>query len=347
MSHLPQRKDTNCLNCGADVIGKYCHNCGQENSEPQESVWHLVLHFFTDITHFDGKFFSSLKDILVRPGFLSKEYMAGRRAKHLNPIRMYLFTSFIFFLIFFSTVHIDKNLVAAIIINGKTIDQVNKMPPEDFVSFTKQLNNGIPLSRESFKHYVDSINQSGGFTFTPRNYKSRKEYDSLLATGTKKHNWLERQLVYRQIELSKKYGSNRNTALSAVIGSVVHHFPQMLFISLPFAALILKLLYIRRKKFYYVSHAIFTIHVYIFIFIVMLANLGISKLQKYTEWKWMSVLNVLLAGLILFYLYKAMRHFYGQGRGKTILKYFLLLLSIFCLCITIFILFLFISIFQV
>ena len=100
MSHLPQRKEKNCLNCGTTVIGKYCHNCGQENIVPKESVWHLVTHFFNDITHFAGKFFSTLKDLLFKPGFLSKEYIKGRRATYLNPVRMYLFTSFIFFLYF-------------------------------------------------------------------------------------------------------------------------------------------------------------------------------------------------------------------------------------------------------
>lgn len=101
MSHPAQRKEKNCLNCGTTVIGRYCHHCGQENVEPKESVWQLLLHFFNDITHFDGKFFSTLKELLFKPGFLSTQYMIGRRATYLNPIRMYLFTSFIFFLLFF------------------------------------------------------------------------------------------------------------------------------------------------------------------------------------------------------------------------------------------------------
>ena len=100
----------------------YCHICGQENVEPKESVWHLVTHYFNDITHFDGKFFSTLKLLLLRPGFLPAEYVRGRRASYLNPIRMYIFTSFLFFLIFFSfqsheaQFYIDKDLTADTII---------------------------------------------------------------------------------------------------------------------------------------------------------------------------------------------------------------------------------------
>ena len=102
MSHLKERKEKNCLNCQTTVIGRYCHQCGQENLEPKETVWHLVQHFFNDITHFDGKFFATVKLLLRKPGFLSAEYIAGRRMSYLNPIRMYVFTSAFFFIILFS-----------------------------------------------------------------------------------------------------------------------------------------------------------------------------------------------------------------------------------------------------
>src|SRR5215813_13287861 len=102
VSHLKQRKEKNCLNCQTEVIGHYCHNCGQENLEPKETVWHLIQHFFNDITHFDGKFFETVKLLMWKPGFLSKEYMSGRRMSYLNPIRMYVFTSAIFFIFLFS-----------------------------------------------------------------------------------------------------------------------------------------------------------------------------------------------------------------------------------------------------
>ena len=104
MSHSPERKEKNCLNCGTIVHGRFCHICGQENTEPKETFFGMVAHFFKDITHFDGKFFTTLKDLLFKPGFLSVEYMKGRRMSYLNPVRMYVFTSAIFFLIFFSLI---------------------------------------------------------------------------------------------------------------------------------------------------------------------------------------------------------------------------------------------------
>ena len=108
MSHNKEREEKICLNCKAAIYGRYCHVCGQENIEPKENFWHLVNHFVEDLTHFDGKFFITLKDLLFKPGFLSVEYLKGKRASYLHPIRMYVFTSAIFFLIFFSFLDTKK-----------------------------------------------------------------------------------------------------------------------------------------------------------------------------------------------------------------------------------------------
>ncbi|MEO5592529.1 MAG: DUF3667 domain-containing protein, partial [Chitinophagaceae bacterium] len=99
-------------------MGRYCANCGQENTEPKETVLTLVSHFFNDITHFDGKFFSTVKYLITKPGFLSSEYIKGRRAGYLHPIRMYVFTSAFFFIIFFSLFSPE-----AIILAGKNEDE--------------------------------------------------------------------------------------------------------------------------------------------------------------------------------------------------------------------------------
>ncbi len=345
MSHLRQRKEKNCLNCGSIVLGRFCQNCGQENIEPKESVWHFLLHFFNDVTHFDGKFFTTLKDLLFKPGYLSKEYMLGRRMKYLNPVRMYLFTSFVFFLIFFSVVHVNVNQFGNRndVVAGKTIGQLEKMSPNDFGI----LINGKPMSRNEFEHYLDSAKKERGIHFSNRSYKNREVYDSVLKSGSIRNGWLQRKLVYKQIEINNKYNNDQGGLVTALISGLMHRFPQMLFISLPFVALFLKLMYIRHRQFYYVSHAIFTIHFYIFVFIMMLATLGISRLENFTAWNWLGYLNGLLSLIIFFYLYKALSNFYQQRMAKTIMKYFLFLFSFFTLIVFLFIAFLLVSFFDV
>ena len=102
MSHKPERKEKNCLNCETIVQGRYCHVCGQENTVPHQSFGGLTKHFIYDIFHFDGKFFETLIPLFFKPGVVAREYTSGKRIKFLDPIRMYLFTSAVFFLIFFS-----------------------------------------------------------------------------------------------------------------------------------------------------------------------------------------------------------------------------------------------------
>lgn len=331
MSHRTQRSEKNCLNCGTEVAGKYCQNCGQENVNPQTSVGHFITHFFNDVTHFDGKFFKTLKDLLFKPGFLSKEFMEGRRMKYLDPVRMYLFTSFIFFLIFFSTVHFNPGDST---IMGLTTEQINKMPEKDFEELTKELNNGEKMTKEEFlkKQELIIFEDSRDSLFT-----TKLQYDSLVSVGKIKDGWIQRWIQHKKFEIREKYGSDGKRFLKDIIESFLHSFPQILFVSLPLVALLLKLQYIRRKQFYYVSHAVFTLHFYIFFFIMMLLSMGVGGLFSGTL---SNILRVCITILIGFYLYKAMRKFYRQNRFKTVLKYFLFLMGFFLIIVFLFAVFL-------
>ncbi|NSL91026.1 DUF3667 domain-containing protein [Chitinophaga sp. Mgbs1] len=91
------RSEKNCLNCGAEVPERFCSHCGQENKVPHETFSHLFKHFVADIFHYDSQFFNTLKYLVFRPGFLSREYSAGKRVKYVNPIKLYVFISFVCF----------------------------------------------------------------------------------------------------------------------------------------------------------------------------------------------------------------------------------------------------------
>jgi hypothetical protein len=334
------------LNCNAEIHGRFCHVCGQENIEPVESAWHLVTHFFKDITHFDGKFFSTGKYLIFKPGFVSKEYMIGRRTSYLNPVRMYVFTSAIFFLIFFSF-NKENEKIIDISVKGKTLEQIDAMDSTSFDAFSRLVNKGKPMTREGFKAYVDSSQQQRGIHFTTSKYASKAAYDSVLQSGKKKHNWLERQLIYKELEVNEKYKNNQGQILKAFTNNLMHSFPQMLFISLPLFALMLKLLYRRRKEYYYANHAIFSIHLYVFVFIILLIMIGLEELSELLHWEDVgTVMGFLLLG-ILFYEYKAMRNFYEQRRGKTILKFILLNLSMLVIMMILFTIFILLSLMKV
>ncbi len=98
--HNSLRKDKTCLNCNYVVDKRFCANCGQENTESRKTFFHLFVHFFEDLTHYENAFWKTIKNLIFRPASLSKEYLSGKRMSYLAPVRLYIFVSFVtFFLI--------------------------------------------------------------------------------------------------------------------------------------------------------------------------------------------------------------------------------------------------------
>jgi len=339
------RKEKICLNCGTETPGHYCPSCGQKNIEPKQSVWHLLNHFFSDVTHFDGKFFITVKDLFAKPGFLSAEYMIGRRMRYLDPIRMYIFTSAIFFLIFFSLFDVQKMQI-----NTDARDEIRKDPElKELLSRVNSAGDSLNVLRNYRKvkgpHINASLDSSGNegpkginFNMQEASYRTIAEYDSAQKAkpASKRDGWFMRKLQYRSIELNQRYAKEPGGLIRDMIGKFLHNSPKVLFISLPLFAALLKLLYVRRKQFYYVDHGIFAVHLYIFSFLVLLVLFGINGLHSYTGW---GILQWIFGFACLYpfiYYYKAMRRFYGQRRGKTILKYFILLFLSFIIQLVIF-----------
>ena len=351
MSRLKERQQKNCLNCNTEVQGRYCHNCGQENIEPKESVWDLIAHFFKDITHFDGKFFSTVKYLVIRPGFLSKEYMLGRRAAYVNPVRMYIFTSAFFFLLFFTFFKSDDiDFQTGTTVNKKTLTEIAKMDSATFADFSRAINkenNNVdkPMTRVEFQVYLDTAVFSGKSDVIHVKYKTRQEYDSAIKAGID-DGWIQKTLVYKVIDINNKYRGRKMDALRDFKELLLHSLPKLLFISLPLLALLLKLIYIRRKDYYYVSHGIFSVHLYIFIFISLFIILCLNSLNGILDWGAITWLIFFLYLALFFYEYKAMRNFYKQRRAKTILKFILLNLLFLVVLTLLFALFIFFSFFN-
>jgi Protein of unknown function (DUF3667) len=410
VSHSKERKEKVCLNCGTNLAGRYCHSCGQENLEPKETVWGLVSHFLNDITHFDGKFFSTVKYLIIRPGFLSAEYIKGRRASYLHPIRMYVFTASFFFIIFFSVFNPtgflkgnksreeeikefteareslngalkktkDSVLIAAIERTALKVDKrISALQQEETLQKQKDSLHEIAYSRS-----LDSLDIKTGNTDTItarivsdiKKAKARKKvsndgdvadnakigfsddfkfssqiaYDSvqLELPENKRDGGFKKLLMHRGIFFNKKFQSDKKEAMTLFLEKFMHTLPQALFISLPIYALLLLMLYARRKNFYYVDHGIFSIHLYCATFIMLLFYFALDKLGNSTGWTWLNIPKGLIVLGIFFYLYKALRKFYQQGIMKTIAKF--IILNIFSLFVVIFLvaLFFFLSFLQ-
>ncbi len=97
MSHHAEVVETVCANCGAELGGGFCHACGQKAAGPDVSLRHFFHEAFEEFAHVDGKIVRTLRPLLTKPGTLTKEFLDGRRARYISPIRLYLTCSVLFF----------------------------------------------------------------------------------------------------------------------------------------------------------------------------------------------------------------------------------------------------------
>ncbi|WP_290791684.1 DUF3667 domain-containing protein [Flavihumibacter sp. UBA7668] len=392
MSHYQERAEKDCLNCGTQVEGRFCQNCGQENIIARESFWSLVTHFVYDITHFDSKFFGTMKVLLTKPGRLSIDYIQGKRNSQLHPIRMYVFTSAFFFIIFFSLYKADKigrsedeerkeklenlqlardvvkekPLLSSDLLERQTAQKVLSDLEKEILLIEKEISDdkiadsirdqekidvtdslkkaGIPIpatvkinNRDSSFWKMEMDSDSTNDAFTSSNYESLEAYKRMQATlpKEKKDSWLKKVFVTKIIaaaETGKLQGER--TYLKNFLYNLFHSFPKMLFVSLPMFAWFLSWLYSRSKNLRYSDHAIFTIHLYCATFIFLLGTFALSALQEKTGWGILNLVQVIVTVAIYLYMYKGMRKFYGDSRGKTIVKFILLnMLSFFMMMV--------------
>ena len=91
--------ETNCLNCGAKLVGDFCHECGQ-----RAHVHRSLKGFFHDLVHgvlhFEGKVWRTLPKLVGNPGDLTRRYIEGERARYVSPIALFLFSVFLMFALF-------------------------------------------------------------------------------------------------------------------------------------------------------------------------------------------------------------------------------------------------------
>jgi hypothetical protein len=339
------RHENNCLNCGTILEGKFCHNCGQENLEIKESFGHMMNHAISDYFHFDEKFFHTLKPLFSKPGLLTNEYMAGRRVQYLHPIKMYIFISLVYFLLFFQSGHqivkVNKTVGKPAAVENK-IDAENKLiakNPNLSASQKKALQHIVT------KHGAVEVKKLDDDDDT----KSKNDYFFITTTGDTTYQQYETNQaklnsdkrdglflkVYNKTALSyrEKYGSR---AREVFLDELNHNIPKMMFVLLPMFALILSITFSRNKKFY-VEHLIyaFHLHCFLFLFLAILMLIQLIAPHQLAVIGWIDFAGTLY---IIWYIYRSLKVVYQRSAFRTTTKIIgmsLAYLMSFAFCITI------------
>ncbi len=281
------RKENNCLNCGSTIQGKFCSNCGQENLEIHESFGHMMNHAISDYFHFDHQFFNTIKPLLFKPGYLTNEYMAGKRVKYLHPVKMYIFISIVYFLLAF---------------------QQRENPTT--VNFNVKVPSGQQTKSKPEKENPDSTYEQ--YQATQLKLPASKRDGAIIHWGTKK-----------SYAYSKKYGKN---SLEVFQEQVQHNIPKSMFVLMPLFALGLMIAFRKNKKFY-VEHLIYSFHFHCFLFLFSSVVILIQLLLPGSWTGLGSALAILEIVVVLVYFYKSLRAVYHRSAFRTITKMTGILLS--------------------
>jgi len=295
MSKSEIRKDKTCLNCRHVVEQKFCPNCGQENTDSRKTFHHLFVHFFEDLTHYENAFWKTIKNLLFKPSTLTKEYLSGKRLSYLAPVRLYIFISFVtFLLISFFPNHVTENLVKG----------------EKEISTKIFQNNKSGENKTIVKDHI---------RLTPM-----KEIDSIQKYGKEKEKLSEFQYwIYEKVV----HVTEENTTAEIIekfISSFVHNIPKILFIVMPFFAFFLWLFH-NKKRWYYFDHGIFTLHYFSFLLLLFLLLFIVNKFFGLfgDSGPIIFIANTFnLVGIIwmCYYFFPAHHRFYEGSRKVSLIK---------------------------
>ncbi|RZT97328.1 uncharacterized protein DUF3667 [Ancylomarina subtilis] len=310
---LPVRKQFHftgfCSNCEHPVDGKYCTNCGQSAKDFHRPFFSVVSESLGDALSLDNKFFHTIVPLFAQPGYLTKEFMRGRRARYTPPFRLYLFLTFFAFLLLLHNhkpeTESEKNLTF----------KNNDGKEVQFLSFIDEgldedLVDADSLSADSLLKGSDLKNKL--ITFN-KDIDSVSKRDSLAVPITvKSGNKVISSEVKKLVDL---------WLLNPVlfIDNAFKKLSQTLLLVLPMFALFLALFYIRRKH-YLLEHLLISLNFHSFIFVIVI----LSELLILTGIKAIYPFAFYLYFLIPLQLFLTLKFYYKQSWFKTFIKFLML-----------------------
>jgi hypothetical protein len=295
-----------CLNCGAVLGGEYCSQCGQRAGRQDLRLSDVSRELLGDLVEWDSRVWRTLVPLMFRPGYLTAEFMAGRRARYVPPLRLYLIISFILFL----------TLSLGNVVTVSTDDTM----PEDVLDEVSQAPAGT-LTAEIEEAIEDS--GSRGIVISG----SQEPGDiSIEMADENSPQWLQ--------ALEQRVQANAAAVQEdpgAFLEELLEYLPQMMFLLLPLFALLLKFSYLF-SPFHYLQHLVFSLNYHSFAFLLYLIGGAVERLDVHYD----GILLLLLAIYLPVGLWRA----YGSSAlgavGKALviqLAYALLLVLTFAVTV--------------
>jgi hypothetical protein len=344
---------THCENCGAELQGHWCAQCGQPAIEYRRSFRYVVADLLDEFLNWDSKFFTTIALLILKPWRLTNEFLAGKRVRYVNPLRLYLLASILFFFavnfgakgIHFDPTKLDAKDRAELESDLKDAD----LPPEARQKLEQLLRGSSPSPAPSPLTSVP-LPASGPLASkdlaspqpAPSTHEQKQEYGKIgerpfIVFDEKSSTPFERWIEARARE---KMGE-KGTKMELFVSTLLSNLPYMMLCCIPLFAFVLKILYLRRRIFY-IDHLIYALHIHTFLYtaviLIVLATIGLNRFVPGAIAGW-SIALLWIAFATQIFL--SIRYVYRQGWFFSIFKFLFggfvyLMVLVFALAITFF-----------
>jgi hypothetical protein len=320
-----------CANCGAELLGPHCYACGQPIKGMVRHLTSILADVADTVLNIDSRIFRTLKPLLLRPGYLTNEYLAGRRVRYVTPFRLYFFLSVIAFLVMQisldatfdlakDTIKIDteqsslgeaqteqelqarRDAQLAALEQAKLAAGISAHALKGIDKAEQQIHAHAEKRLQYLQRAAEAKASGAAAPPDPDAQKSRDDFN--LEFGGKQWDPVTHPI---QIDWLPAFVNNKLTTLARhavenlprikkdpkpFMLSAFGLLPQVLFVLMPLFAMLLKIFYIFKRRLY-MEHLIVALHSHSFIFLSLLLMTVMGLLRD-----WANTAVPIVAGLL-------------------------------------------------
>src|SRR5438067_1651615 len=316
-----EKAPTRCENCGAELQGHWCAHCGQPAIDYRRSFRHVIADLLDEFLNWDSKFFATIALLIFKPWRLTNEFLAGKRVRYANPLRLYLLASILFFFaVNFGAkgIHFDASKLGSKDRAELEADLKNTdLPPEAREKLQALLQESSPSPTPSPVTSASSPPPSAETEQQKKQYGKIGERPFVAFDDAKSTTPFERWIEARAKEKMGEHG----TKMGLFISTLFSNLPYMMLCCIPLFALVLKVLYLRRHIFY-IDHLIYALHIHTFFYtavmLIVLATIGLNRFASGPIAG--SMIALLWIGFVT-QIFLSIRFVYRQGWFISIFKF--------------------------
>jgi uncharacterized membrane protein len=349
---------THCENCGTQLSGMYCPQCGQAAIDYRRSFRHVIVDLLDSFLNWDSKFFHTIALLLTRPWRLTIEFLAGHRVKYLHPARLYLLTSIAFFFAATSWIksleidpinlspaqreeirsELERENVAPEVrakieaaLGGPAISTEKRselkaqlkrddLPEEERSKIEKQLEDDVPPdARTKMEEAMKNLPAETRAKVDQALKQPLEDKSKLIETEDKTPpDSFDKWIEGRARQKFGEAGTN----IQLFLVTLISNLPYMMLACVPLFAFVLKILYLR-KRIFYIDHLVYAFHIHTFaylaIMLIVLATMGLNRTAPAALAGWTIAL---LWTTFAVQIFLSIRRVYRQGWFFSILKFF-------------------------